>query len=219
MHFRLHFHQSVRVCYDETVHFRHRSHELILGRRQFTNFMDLIPVLSHFKSMRWFPLSNQVWLYHKDDDVYLKGKHSYFRFYPTSWKHYKRHVHPHIVSFLQHGRQHADNQQNANYERRQLHQPRRSSSTIQKVKQTSSRPTRNAFVTNGEQQKCTTLSRRKDTNFRSDERGGCTDDEERMSIEDTTVEAQFSSEFSDSEESSCERDIEFDTSLQEYQIE
>lgn len=216
MHFRLHFHQSVRVCYDETVHFRHCSHELVLDRCQFTNFMELIPVLNRFKSMRWFPLSNQVWLYHKDDDVYLKGKHSFFRFYPMSWKRYKRNAHPRIVSFLHHEHQHTRDQQNANDERQQLHQSRRPSSTIQRVKQTSSWPTRNAFVTNGEQEKCTTLSRRKDTNFRSNERGGCTSDEERMSIEDTTVEAQFSSEFSDSEESSCERNIEFNTSHQEY---
>ena len=219
MYFRLHSHQSVRVCYDDTVHFRHCSHELILDRKQFTNFMDLIPALSHFKSMRWFPLTNQVWLYHKDGDIYLKGKYSFFRFYPISWERYKRHAHPHIVSFLHDGRQHAGDQQNANYGRRQRHQPRRPSSTIQKVKQTSPRSTRNAVVTNGEQQKCTTLSRREDTNLRGGERGSSTDNEERMSIKDTTVDAQFSSEFSDSEESSCEHDVELDTTFQEYQIE
>ena len=219
MQFRLHSHQSVRVCYDDTVHFRHRSHELVLDRWQFRNFMDLIPLLSHFKSMRWFPLTNKVWLYHKDDDVYLKGEHSFFQFYPMSWKHYKRHVHDHLVSFLYHGRRHTGHQQNANNARRQLHQPRRPSSTIHRVKQTSSRSTRNAFVAHEQQQEYAALSTRKDTNLRSDERGDGGDDEERMSVEDTKVEAQFSSESSDSEESGCERDIEFSTSLQEYQIE
>ena len=181
--------------------------------------MDLIPLLSHFESMRWFPLTNRVWLYHKDNEIWLEGEHSYFRFYPTSWKHYKRHVHPHIVSFLCHGRQHTGHQQNANYTRRQLYQPRRLASTIQRVKQTSSRPTRNAFVTHEQQQECTNFSTRKDTNLRSVKRGNDTDDDEGMSVEDTTVEAQFSNESSDSEEFSCERDIEFGTSLQEYQIE
>ena len=219
MNYRINSHQSVSVCYDETVHFRHRNYEVVLDRWQFTNFMDLIPLLSHYKSIRWFPLSNKVWLYHKDNDIYLEGKDTYFRFYPTSWKYYKRHVHSDIVSFLYHERRHTGHQQNANYGRQQRYQPRRLASVIQRVKQTSSRPTRNAFVTHEQQQECTNLSTRKDTNLRSVKRGDGRDDEERMCVEDTTVKAQFSSESSDSEESSCECDIEFGTSLQEYQIE
>ena len=224
MYFRLHSHQSVTVCRDDVVRFRHRNYEVVLDWQQFANFTDLVPQLHRFKSMRWFPLTNNIWLYYKDGQVCLQGEHTFFQFYPSSWKNYKRHAHRQIASFLLHDerQQHerARDQHDANNARRQLHQPRRFTSTQQNDKQTLSWPTRNAFATNEQQQQeRSTFSTREDTNPRSIERGDGTDYEERMSVESAPSEAQFSSEPHDGDESGSERDYESDTSFEEYHIE
>mgnify|MGYP001791423043 CR=1 FL=1 len=122
MHYRLHYKQSVTVCYDNTIRFRYKQHEVVLSEEQFLNFADLLRCLCHFRHLKWFSLMNHVWLHSDKDGVSLHNGASYFRFFTSSWRHYKRNVHRLILSFLRHGHResHARDDRQHNYRPRRF---------------------------------------------------------------------------------------------------
>ena len=190
MHYRLHYKQSVTVCYDNTIRFRYKQHEVVLSEEQFLNFADLLRCLCHFRHLKWFSLMKHAWLYSDKDVVSLHNGASYFRFFTSSWRHYKKNIHRLILSFLRHGHR----ESYARDDRQHNYRPRRLAPPVQRFKSSLSRSTRNATPSNEQQTERPTISQRQDTNPWSLERRDDGTNDDRMSVQSASTTAEFSAD-------------------------
>lgn len=99
MEFRLHQHQYVSV--DTHVNFHHckgkeQPYIISLNDEQMRNFHDVITVPSFtLQAVQYTPLGSGIWFHTQHASASLVNVMSgcFFRFFPSSWDHYKRKVH------------------------------------------------------------------------------------------------------------------------------
>ena len=196
------------LYYPQYVLFRHNRisfchtlyHRVILTSRQFENLNDVIDKVEMLK-LKAYPLGDGLWLRREHDTLCLTAKHVYFVFHYWSWQQYKSNVHPAIYHQLHHGEREA-RKRNADNECPYLSKSRSAASTARR--KAVSRTARNAFTTDEQWQKRSTVSARHSTIPRSHVSSRSAENERRTSSTASNFNSASTSNFESSDECSIE---------------
>lgn len=162
-----------RISVGSRIRFHHcgdsgQTHDVELDERQFLNLDDAILNLDKYRSVRYFPLGGNLWLYRKDSITKIidNYKHTFFWFYQKAWHYYIEHVHASIYDFMCHGKP-FNHQSYAKYEKRLHHSFGRSASHVSGRYKTLSRSARNAHYEDDERTQRANVSRWKGADSRT----------------------------------------------------
>lgn len=160
-------HRKQRVSVGSRIRFHHKAdsghkHEVILNKRQFTNFDDIILNLDNYPSVYYFPLGGGIWLYRKNTTVKLIDNHrqSFFWFYWKAWRYYNSRVHSSIYKYLHNGQSY-HYQYDEKYESESNNSFGGSPARLSPSYKTLSRSTRNACYENDKRTQLANVSRGK----------------------------------------------------------